>query len=68
MSRNRKREPLVEPAAFRETLMFIDQLTHEDLVQVVFKLLDHLKLNLVRTNCTKHGDTQLLLEPEEDDL
>lgn len=64
MSR-RNREPPVEPPPFRETLMFIDDLTHDELTQVVYKLLDHLKLTLVRTNCTKHGDTQLLLEDDE---
>lgn len=64
MSR-RNREPPVEPARFKETLMFIDDLTHEELTQVVYKLLDHLKLTLVRTNMTKHGHTELQLEDDE---
>lgn len=67
MSR-RNRHPAFreDPPPFRETLnQYLNTLTHEELTEVMFKLLDHLKLSLVRTNCTKHGDTQLLLEDDE---
>lgn len=61
--------PPVEPKPFRETMIrYCNDLTHEELTEVVYALLDHLKLNLIRTNCTKHGDTQLILEPDEEEL
>lgn len=60
--------PPVEPARFRETMIrYAHDMTHEELTDVVYALLDHLKLNLIRTNRTKHGDTQLILEPDEEE-
>jgi hypothetical protein len=59
----------MEPAPFRETMIrYCHDMTHDELSDVVYALLDHLKLNLIRTNQTKHGDTQLILEPDEDEL
>ena len=52
----------------KERLIFIDKLTHEELTEVVYKLLDHLKMDLFRTNMTKHGDMQMVIEPREEEL
>lgn len=69
MTRKQKIAPVMEPAPFRETMIrYCNDLTHEELTDVMFALLDHLKLNLIRTNQTKHGDTQLILEPDEPEL
>lgn len=43
-----------------------DDVTDDQMRQVVFGLLEHLKLEAVRTNATKHGDTQVVIRPIEE--
>ena len=49
--------------AFTEPLFSWSDLTPDELQILVFGLLDHLQLTAVRTNATKHGDTQILIQP-----
>lgn len=37
------------------------ELSHSELAEVLAMLLDHCKLKLIRTNATKHGNTEFKL-------
>jgi hypothetical protein len=51
---------------FTEPLFSFSGLASGELQQLVFQLLDHLQLTAVRTNATKHGDTQVLIQPNQE--
>lgn len=53
-------------AVFREPIMFQDQLSDEEAKELLLTLIARLGLCAVRTNATKHGDTQILLEPTDE--
>lgn len=56
---NQRGEPIEETH-----LGEFSDLTHDELQSLLFRLLDHLKLMAIRTNATKNGDTQIIIEPE----
>lgn len=50
---------------FTDHLFNFSDLSRDDLQEIVFQILDHLKLDVVRTNCTKHGNTEIVVRPSE---
>lgn len=49
--------------AFEDILFPLDRLTESDANELVFALLDHLDLEGLRTNRTKHGNTVIKVRP-----
>jgi hypothetical protein len=48
-----------------EVLRWADQLDDDTTKQLILLTIQHLKLEAVRTNATKHGNTEILLRPEQ---
>lgn len=59
---NQKGEPVEETTLFR---MWGETATDEERDTAIFLILDHLKMKVVRTNATKHGNVELVLRKEE---
>lgn len=57
---NQRDEPIAE-----DFLYHADDFREGELANAVLLLLDHLKLGLVRTNATKHGNVMLQLRPKD---
>lgn len=65
---NRNKKPRVEPEHTKidDYIFSADQLTPEETAKLALDLAAHLKLEVWRTNKTKHGDTQLEFRPASD--
>lgn len=50
-------------AVFEQSINYPSDFAEGELAQAVIALADHLKLLIVRTNATKHGNTELQLNP-----
>jgi len=55
---NQRGEPVLE-----DYLYDFSSVSHDELQTIVFAILDHLKLEALRTNATKHGNTELIVRP-----
>lgn len=50
---------------FTDYLYPFSDLSEGELQVILFQILDHLKLDAVRTNRTKHGNTEIVVQPSE---
>jgi hypothetical protein len=58
---NQNGDPIVEDVLHR----YVDQPTPGEMWQITAMLLDHLKLEAVRTNATKSGQFEIALRPTD---
>lgn len=64
---SKHKDTFEEPEPFTDPVYMPDMIQDEDIKVLLWLLLDRLKLDLVRTNRTKHGNTELQLRPREDE-
>lgn len=50
---------------FETSVIFPSDLLEGEAKQLLLLIVDHLCLEAVRTNATKHGTTQIILKPQE---
>jgi CO dehydrogenase/acetyl-CoA synthase epsilon subunit len=51
---------------FRETFYGPTELSDKEAKELLLKLIEHLGLRAVKTNATKHGNTEIVLEKEDE--
>lgn len=59
MAVNQKGELVVEEILY----LGLTRINEDELHEIVDLILEHLQLRAVRTNATKHGNTEIRLEP-----
>jgi hypothetical protein len=57
----------MEPEYFSEELHMYSDLDSDDLRQIVFAMLYHLKLKAVKTNRTKHDNVEIIVKDDIDE-
>lgn len=62
MSTNQQSKPILETTLFKSWSQIA---TDAELNQAIILILEHLNCTIVRTNATKHGNTELELRKDE---